>query len=47
MCYLPLTFYIRHNPEDIDSIDPQLLEKIKKDSPAIWNVLTSSLKPKK
>ena len=47
MCYLPLTFYIRHNPEDIDSIDPQLLEKIKKDSPAIWNVLSSSLKPKK
>jgi hypothetical protein len=47
MCYLPLTFYIRHNPEDIDSIDPQLLEKIKKDSPAIWNVLSSSLKPQK
>ena len=47
MCYLPLTFYIRHNPEEIDSIDPQLLAKIKKDSPAIWSFLSSSLKPQK
>ena len=43
-CYLPLVFYAMHNPKDIGSIDPRLLEKVKKDAPDMYMVLTQSLK---
>ena len=42
-CYLPLAMYIRHNPEDINNIDPKLLERIKKDAPNIWDWILKNM----
>jgi hypothetical protein len=45
MGFLPLAMYVR-NTGDISGVSPELVAKIKKDAPIIWNVISKSIDQK-
>lgn len=45
MSFLPLAMYVR-NTGDVSGISPELVTKIKKDAPMVWNVISKSMNQK-